>query len=1165
MSFASLTAQLNLNISNFSRGLSTASRQMRQFANDSYRHYGLAAAALNKHNLHLKDTVRIIHGIVIAQTFYNAVGAIQNATSALWSFNRELDYMQVTYSALFGNGDLASDFMTALQEHSINTIFDYQGLADASKKLLAYGIEYENLMFIMKGLTDLGAMSGDADSLTRISRALGQIYTKGKLSAEEMRQLADAYVPIYEIVQSSFGLTDKQMGSVGDLNLPAHEVINAIIDYANAEFGSVGEAAMYTITGLENRVVDTLKVLGTAMLKPVTTAYKSFLAYAADGLNEVRDAFEAGGFGGIFEHLVPDPSTQQAIRQFIANVKNLFMSLMSVGAVVGQVFGSFASVLTTAFNIAAPIITGFTNVLAAFLDALLSTRLGATLLRVALIGAASAFIILKVHAAGALIITVVTKAVIGLSKALMLLASIVAKHPILSLLAGLAVALVGVSTVSNKADSAISGLFDTLSGASGASSNDILQRTEQALQSGAAAADQFNNRLDAGKESADALKDGVGGVGKAAKDTVNKLHGLLSFDEVFKLQDPSKASGGSGIGGAIDDYAGLIGDIGGLSDALIPDIPDFSEYGAAFADGLFGGISQGIMDKLAGSPGGLIGGLAGIGRVLSKSFTKLFGTSIGEAIKSAFKGGSIKGIFKAIGDAIKGAGLKSILKGGVIGAAIGLVVDGLASALWGRLSERFDNADTETAAVGQTIGSVLGAIVGGIFGGPAGALIGSAIGTFAGGFVGLFWEPIKDFFVDTAVQFSNWIANTISGFVTWWADSLLGFLGWSSDTLAALSTWWSDTTTGFSDWWNNTWTGLSTWWSDTTAGFSDWWSEIWSGFSDWWDETTALFTDWDKFTFETLSNWWSDTLTGLDEWAGETLLLFVGWVADTFGSVAGWCTDTLTEITTWIDETLGGFAQWAFNALLSFGQWAGDALNTIAGWAVDALGEFIGWAAKVLGELGGWALDFVGELFSWASDALEPISTWASDALGAIGQWFIDIGKKFADGLRDIGTAISDFFTLDNLWSLMSNGLNGVLTKLGNWWDDVVDFWSGEANVNASVSGGRSTGGARLAGHASGGVFDREHIARFAEGNKREAIIPLENPGAMKPFVDAVSGGLISTLAPVLASANSAPNNQLPPLYVGTLIADDRGIEQLYRKFQIIQLQENDRRGLNTT
>lgn len=1143
MSFASLTAQLNLNISNFSRGLSTASRQMRQFANDSYKNYGLAAAALNKHNLHLKDTVRIIHGIVIAQTFYNAVGAISNATAALWNFNQALDYMQVTYSALFGDSDLASDFMTALQEHSINTIFDYQGLADASKKLLAYGIEYKNLMFIMNGLTDLGAMSGDADSLTRISRALGQIYTKGKLSAEEMRQLADAYVPIYEIVQSSFGLTDDQMGRVGDLNLPAHEVINAIIDYANAEFGSVGEAAMYTITGLENRVVDTLKVLGTAMLKPVTTAYKSFLAYAADGLNEIRDEFETGGFGGVFEHLVPDPNTQQTIRQFIANVRNLFMSLMSVGAVVGQVFGNFASVLATAFNIAAPLITGFVNVLSGLLNAFLQTRTGATLLRIALIGAAGAFIVLKVHAVAALVITAVTKAVIGLAKALMLLASLITKHPILSLLAGLAVTLVGVSSASTGANKSISSLFDTLSGGlGGSSSDDVLQRTEQGLLDGADAADQFNNRLEESAGAAKDVEDAVGGAGKAAKDAAKKVAGLLSFDEVFRLHDPSKSSGsgggsGGGIDAAYDGLEGLIDDFGGLSDALIPEIPDFSEYISDFTDGLFGGVSKGIFDRIASSPGLLIGAGAGIAGAIAKAF----GGSIGAVLKTFVNTGSFAGFFKSIGSIFSATGLKAIAKGGIIGAAIGLVVDGLATMLWGSLAERFESANTETAAVGQTIGSILGAIIGGLLGGPPGAIIGSAIGTFAGGFVGLFWEPIAEyfdpennvltrFFVDTGKQLGDWATDTLAGLGAWWVDTYTGFSTWFSDTASGFSTWWGDTTSGFSTWWDDTKSGLSSWWDDTVKTFSDWDSINSDTLGDWWSRTSTGFSDWASRTFNSV-----------DEWTSGTLSSIVDWGVSTYNSFAGWVGDTFLEFANWRDDTRNGFDAWKREAFAPIRNWCSDALNAIGEWALNALAKFN----------------------TWFLETKSKFDNFKEDVKAVFEGIMVAIGKAIDDGLGSVADSIGNFFGIDNLWQLIKDGVDGITRKLKSWWEGIGNIFSGDIDVSptVNVNPSRSNGRQSMAGHARGGIFDREHIARFAEGNKAEAIIPLENPGAMKPFVDAVSGGLISTLAPVLASASATPANTLPPLYVGTLIADDRGIEQLYRKFEIIQLQENDRKG----
>lgn len=99
-----------------------------------------------------------------------------------------------------------------------------------------------------------------------------------------------------------------------------------------------------------------------------------------------------------------------------------------------------------------------------------------------------------------------------------------------------------------------------------------------------------------------------------------------------------------------------------------------------------------------------------------------------------------------------------------------------------------------------------------------------------------------------------------------------------------------------------------------------------------------------------------------------------------------------------------------------------------------------------------------------------------------------------------------------------------------------------------------------MTGHAKGGIFNREHIARFAEGNKAEAIIPLEDNTAMQPFVNAISDGILQGLLP--AMAGSGNSNSLPPMYVGTLVADDRGLQQLYKKFEVFEAKEAARKGL---
>ena len=1216
MAFADLTAQLNLNISNFSANLSRASREMSRFVNNTQNSYKAAAESLKTHNLQLKDTARIVQGIVISQTFYNVARTISDATSSLWEFSTALDYMSVTYSALFGSTDIASDFMQVLQEHSVNTIFSFQQLADASKKLLAYGIDYKNLMFIMEGLTNLGAMSGDAAALDRIALALGQIYTKGKLGAEEMRQLANAYIPITDILQERFGLTGDDLKKVSDLNLPADAVINAIVDYANDHFGAVGDAAMLTITGIQNKIVDTLKVVGTKMLGPINTAYKSFLLYVSKGLESLRSEFETGGIGGIFEYLVPDPTAQQTIRQFVANVKNLLASLASVGAVAVQVFGHFLSVLMTAFNVVGPFITGTINVLTGMLNAMLSTRAGAIVLRTALLAAASAFFILRVQALYALVVTAVTKAIDGLSRALLVLSGIIVRHPIVMLIAAIGVALIGLAASSEKARAAISKLFGTIGGAF--KGEDQLVRTNQELHDGADAAGQFDNRLSGAADSADDLTDALKGTGKEADKASKKVGGLLSFDEVFRLpeeSDKASSSTGTGIGsGLIDALGDLTDAFGGIVDLganLIPEIPDFGDFIKGFTDKLFGGLDSAFMDKLAkvgwgsligsalgGIFGGLLGGPAGaalglkigafaggvagllfdlldgaisntvVGGIsgILMAISKALGTSLFGALKGVVTSGQgWSGVWSALSGALKTTGLKGIIKGGLIGMAIGLVVDTIAHFLWGALAERFEGTNVETAKVGQTIGSAIGAIAGGIFFGPVGAMVGSAIGTFAGGLVGLFWEPIKEWSVNAFETLSDWVVDSTEGFRQWAYDCVDkinefaangGIKKWATDTLTDINQWVVDSTEGFRQWAY-----------DAVDKINEFAAN--GGIKQWATDALADINKWVVDSTEGFRKWAYDAVDDINKWANTTEENFNTWKSSTLAGIKQWSTDTLADMNQWVVDSTEGFRTWANDAVRRINDWSTNASTSVHTWSTNTKATIQTWISETRANwsehwntltrrVGAWSTETAGSITTWASKAKSSIYTWFTDTKAAWHKYWTGLGRSIGNWLETkIWQPIANFFNIRSFWSRISGTLSGIYEKISGWWDSIRSVFSRSISVNASVS----TRGISGYGHATGGIFNREHIARFAEGNKAEAIIPLENDTAMQPFVNAVAGGLLQSLAPILTQQPSGYNSDLPPMYVGTLIADDNGIKELYKKFRIIQVQENARRG----
>lgn len=1192
MAFASLTANLNLNIANFSSRLATASQQINTFATRLNDNYGRANAALHKHSLGLKDTARIVQGIMVSQAFYGLAQSIRSAADSLIAFNEQLDYAQVTYSALFGDSAKAANFTKVLQEHSVNTIFDYSQLAAASKKMLAYGIEYENLMYVMEGLTNLGAMSGDVAAMDRIALALGQIQTTGYLAATEMRQLANAYVPIYDIVQESFGLSGEQMKDVGALKLPAYQVINAIVDYANAKFGEVGDAAMMTITGLKNRIVDTMKVMGSEMFMPLTVAWKSFLVYVSKSLSEIRKVYQAGGWGGLFEMLVPDAATQTTVRAFFANLHNLIMTIISSLSSVLSILGVLGETFMITFNLVAPVIMGVVNALAATLRALTQNEHAASALRTALVLAAGAFAVLKIQAIAATIITAVTSAVIGLSKALMLLAAIVVKHPVLMLIAGIGIALTGLAASSNNANNSLSKLFKNISGFGGVTDQeDIFKKIENGASGAAGSIDDLNNRLTAGSGTADDMAEGVEGIGGAADKAKKKISGLLSFDEVFKLPDPKEDSASSG--GSYSPYAGLLEDLaaftsgfGGLGDAILGDIPDFREYIDKFTEGLFGGLEDGIVDKLKDTAiGALLG--AGIGAIIGGLLGGPGGALLGAKIGAA--AGAIIGLFwdkiketfgftdtSAIASLVPGAlgmalGFNAFgVPGALLGGAIGVLAGNLVSMLWTKLAEALGRSDSEAefSVIASSLGTGIGAIIGFVLGGPAGALIGGAIGTLAGGLLGMFKDSIVEVF--KSFDIADAIAGAMSGMLLGMSTgnplfALLsalggfvigGFFEGIDEALADLGTWIKEHIFDpFVTWFCNlfgiespstvmhefgmyliqgllnglvdNWPSISEWLVTTKDNFNLWWDEVKAAWQLKWDAITLEMTTWldttktnwlDRYATikSDVSAWWDGLKTDYSIKQEELLSELNTWLSDKFTAWSNKYEELKTFLTEW----------WTLlkeDTNIYF-----EDLRTIV---TDKLGEVKQtWVDK-------WA-EIKTEFSTWWRDLKTDIGNWL--------EWYV-------------WTPISNFFSIENFWNRIKGLLDAIKEKLAEWWEDATSIFSSVGNIATNIGGAVLTG-SRYVGHADGGVFNREHIARFAEGNKAEAIIPLENASAMQPFVDAVANGIIQGLLPVMASTGSNQSS-LPPMYVGTLVADDRGLRQLYHKFEIIEAQEAARKG----
>lgn len=749
-----------------------------------------------------KDVARIVQGIMISQLFYSAINAIQGAANAVWDFAKALEYSNLVYTNFFGNTDLAQGYLDVLKEFSAQTRFSYNELNQASQQLVAYGFQAKNLMYVLQGVTAAASISGDADKMESISRALGQIYTKGRLMSEEMRQLAEAGIPAYDILQKKLGLTYEQLQNLGDQAIPASTAINALIDGITERFGGLLDYSNMTITGLVSNIGDLGLQIAQSIFAPVIGSIRKVLIWVAKGLAEINDVVSTSGLGGLFEHLIP-PELQDIIRNIIASIISLVISLGQLWQAFERLGAAMRPIFFTWLNGAITIVATFARVLASVATFVSKNTVLLNILAKALILASAAWLVFKARAAIAGLSAMVIGGLKAMSAGLLNLASglvAVAQHPALLFfltLIGLILVLTGTL---GKARDAMNSFFSSLNGKTAGT---ILQ--PKVVDKSKGSINDYNKALDGSNDGLDKL----GKNANKAKAAAKKLADSLSFDEVYKL-NMDDGSDGDGTDDVASQWEDLLGDLaaGDADFSGLFDNMDFGDFASDFVKKLADSLNVHLLKDF---------GKMFLNGFKTIEFNNALLAALGAAMAIAVLGFTPAGIFTALGmilfgafwdDFAKAFGLKAdvdlgTLILGAVAAAVALATLGLTpvglfvglaalfvGAFWDDLTHALTknwNVDLGQLALAAVVAALSIAIAGftplGIF---------SALAAL---FVAGFWDDLaKAFGIKNAnISLSEVILTAVSGTALGLASGLKGGTAiWTVFTVALVASFWDE-------------------------------------------------------------------------------------------------------------------------------------------------------------------------------------------------------------------------------------------------------------------------------------------------------------------------------------------------------------------------------------
>lgn len=258
-----------------------------------------------------------------------------------------MEQAKIAFTTMLGSAEQADEFIRDLWDFAAKTPFEFEGLTTSARQLLAFGFQAREILPMMTAIGDaVSALGGGTVEIDRVTRALGQMQAKGKVTAEEMMQLAELGIPVWEILAEEIGVSiPEAMDKASKGGIDAATGINAILEGMSKRFSGAMEQQSESLLGLWETAKDSvsgiLRTLGQNIIE--TFDLKDKLKGAIDALDQFADALNK------FFELVREKGIRKALEEMLPEgmeEKIVIIAGAIVGALVPAMYAFATSVIT---------------------------------------------------------------------------------------------------------------------------------------------------------------------------------------------------------------------------------------------------------------------------------------------------------------------------------------------------------------------------------------------------------------------------------------------------------------------------------------------------------------------------------------------------------------------------------------------------------------------------------------------------------------------------------------------------------------------------------------------------------------------------------------------------------------------------------------------------
>ena len=180
--------------------------------------------------------------------------SIENGSSI--AAQREKDL--ISFNTLFGDEQIAKNYLKDLQTAASETPFQYDELTNISKTFASYGLGVEHMLPTIQKIGDAGAALGmETYDMGEIATSLGRMYQGGTVTRELLDVIDDRGINATQMLADAYGVSyGAMLEMISDSKIESQKAFEIILNGIDAAYNGAAKLQGLTFDGLTSTLQD---------------------------------------------------------------------------------------------------------------------------------------------------------------------------------------------------------------------------------------------------------------------------------------------------------------------------------------------------------------------------------------------------------------------------------------------------------------------------------------------------------------------------------------------------------------------------------------------------------------------------------------------------------------------------------------------------------------------------------------------------------------------------------------------------------------------------------------------------------------------------------------------------------------------------------------------